>query len=58
IGLIFTPITIAMSLNAAAWNGAVVAIMVAAVVTALILLPYVKGAAIALLWALGLDSNQ
>jgi uncharacterized protein (DUF983 family) len=58
IGLIFTPLTLAVSLNASAWSGAIIAIMIAAAALALILLPRAKGAAIALLWALDVDSNQ
>jgi len=58
IGLIFTPLTIALSMSTAGDGDAIVAIMAAAVVTALLLLPRAKGAAIALLWALDVRSNQ
>jgi uncharacterized protein (DUF983 family) len=58
IGLIFTPLTIALSMNSAGQSYAIVVIMAAAVVTALLLLPRAKGAAIALLWVLGVRSNQ
>jgi uncharacterized protein (DUF983 family) len=58
IGLIFTPLTIALSMSTAGHGYAIVAIMAAAVVTALLLLPRAKGVAIALLWALDVRSNH
>jgi uncharacterized protein (DUF983 family) len=58
IGLIFTPLTIAVSLRDSSDIAAIAAIMAAAVATALVLLPRAKGAAIALLWSLDVRSNQ
>jgi uncharacterized protein (DUF983 family) len=58
IGLIFTPITVALSMSryASTWLAALV--VVAALISALLLLPRVKGVAIALLWSLNVQANQ
>jgi len=58
IGLVFTPLTIFLSLSSAAPRDAIYAIAALALVCALILLPRAKGAAIGLLWALDIRSNQ
>lgn len=58
IGLIFTPLTVALSMHGDGRGGLLIAIMATAVATALFLLPRAKGAAIALLWALDVRSNQ
>jgi uncharacterized protein (DUF983 family) len=58
VGLIFTPLTIAISTRQDSDSAAIVLILAAAVAMALVLLPRAKGVAIALLWALGVQSNQ
>jgi uncharacterized protein (DUF983 family) len=58
IGLIFMPIALALSLSGAVSNLAVLALIVVALSTALLLLPRMKGAAIGLLWALDVGTNQ
>jgi uncharacterized protein (DUF983 family) len=58
VGLLFTPIVVALSLSGAASNWAPYAIGALAVLTALVLLPRAKGLAIALLWALDIRFNQ
>lgn len=58
VGLIFTPIVVALSLSGATGDAGVYAITAIAVLTALMLLPRAKGFAIALLWALDIRSNQ
>lgn len=57
-GLVFTPLVVAFSLSGGADERAAYAIAAIAVATALLLLPRAKGAAIALLWALDIRSNQ
>ena len=52
IGLVFTPLTVTVALSPANSNTLLAALMSAAVLSALLLLPRVKGAAIAMLWAL------
>lgn len=52
VGLIFTPLTVALALSGKVDVMMMTMLMSAAVVTALLLLPRAKGAAIALLWAL------
>ena len=58
IGLIFTPMIVAVSMSSAASNDALYSIGAAALISALVLLPRAKGAAIGLLWALDIQSNQ
>jgi uncharacterized protein (DUF983 family) len=58
IGLVFTPMVVAVSLSGVANDRLAYAIGAIAVITALLLLPRAKGAAIALLWALDLQSDQ
>ena len=58
VGLLFTPIVVALSLSGATSEYAPYAIGAFAVLTALLLLPRAKGLAIALLWALDIRSNQ
>lgn len=56
VGLLGTPFVVATAFaGGGAWSLA--AIMIGAVLLALVLLPRVKGAVIALLWALDLQSN-
>lgn len=52
VGLVFTPLTVTVALSPANSNTLLAALMSAAVLSALLLLPRVKGAAIAMLWAL------
>lgn len=52
VGLVFTPLTVAVAMSANANNTLLGALMGAAVLSALLLLPRVKGASIAMLWAL------
>jgi uncharacterized protein (DUF983 family) len=58
IGLIFTPLIVAVSMSSAASEAALFSIGAAALISALALLPRAKGAAIGLLWALDIQSNQ
>lgn len=58
IGLVFTPLTIAFSMREDGRGSVIFLLLAAAVTMALILLPRAKGAAIALLWALGVRQNQ
>lgn len=59
IGLIFIPLTLAASVLAPDYGGlTIAALLTSAVSLALVLLPRAKGGAIALLWGLGVSSNQ
>jgi uncharacterized protein (DUF983 family) len=58
IGLIFTPIIVAASMSSVANVEFAVALGLAALAGTLVLLPRAKGAAIAALWALDIQSNQ
>jgi len=57
VGLIFTPLIVLLSLSSTG-NGEAAVVAAAALASALILLPRAKGAAVALLWALDIRSNQ
>lgn len=57
-GFIYTPMIVAASLSAHPLAWAPPALIVAALLTALMLLPIAKGAAINLLWALDIQRNQ
>jgi uncharacterized protein (DUF983 family) len=57
-GFAYTPMIVAVSLSAHPIAWAAPALIVAALITALILLPIAKGAAINLLWALDIQRNQ
>lgn len=52
VGLVFTPLVLAMSLNSSLDDWALMPTLGAALAVALVLLPRMKGAAIGLLWAL------
>jgi uncharacterized protein (DUF983 family) len=52
VGLIFTPIVLVLASNERRSDWVIAAILAAAVVTALALLPRAKGASLGLLWAL------
>jgi uncharacterized protein (DUF983 family) len=58
IGLVFTPLVLAMSLNASFGDWALMPTLGAALGVALVLLPRMKGAAIGLLWALDVKTLQ
>ena len=58
IGLIFTPLTVILSMSAYASMWLAALVIFAALVSALLLLPRFKGAAIALLWSLDVQANQ
>lgn len=52
VGLIFTPLTVMTAMRDGANNWVLAALVGAALVSALLLLPRAKGAAIGMLWAL------
>ena len=52
VGLVFTPLVLALSAHAELGGWALAATLGAAVTSALLLLPRMKGAAVGLLWAL------
>lgn len=52
VGLIYTPLVLVLALNERGSDWIIAAILAAAIVTALALLPRVKGASLGLLWAL------
>jgi uncharacterized protein (DUF983 family) len=52
IGLIFTPLALVLASNESRGDWIIVAVLAAAVTTALVLLPRAKGASLGLLWAL------
>lgn len=52
IGLVFTPVVLVLSLSGAAADWMIVPLLAAALALALLLLPWVKGAVIGVLWAL------
>jgi len=58
IGLAFGPAVLELSLAGVASPAVTALLVVAALATALVLLPRAKGAAIALLWALDVRTNQ
>jgi uncharacterized protein (DUF983 family) len=58
VGLVFTPAAAVLSMSSYASVWLIVLLMVAALLSALLLLPRAKGAAIALLWALDIQANQ
>jgi uncharacterized protein (DUF983 family) len=58
IGLIFTPVAVAVSMSRYTSNWLVALLLLAAIASALLLLPRAKGGAIALLWALDIQVNQ
>jgi uncharacterized protein (DUF983 family) len=57
IGLVFTPLIVVLELSGYANDWSVAGIAALALVSALLLLPRAKGAAISLLWALDVRSN-
>ncbi len=57
-GFLYTPLIVAASLSSHPIAWLAPALIVAALLTALILLPIAKGAAINLLWALDIQRNQ
>lgn len=58
VGLVFTPATAALSTSHYASGALIACLVLAALASALILLPRAKGAAIALLWFHGITVNQ
>ncbi len=58
IGLLFMPTTLWLSLHGFATGATVTVLVVSALTIALVLLPRMKGAAIGLLWALDVKTNQ
>jgi uncharacterized protein (DUF983 family) len=57
VGLVFTPLTFVLSLDEALGDWALYATIAAALLTAILLLPRTKGAAIGLLWALDIPNT-
>jgi uncharacterized protein (DUF983 family) len=57
IGLVFTPLTFVLSLDEALGDWALYLTVGAALLTAILLLPRTKGAAIGLLWALDIPNT-
>jgi len=57
IGLVFTPLTFVLSLDEALGDWALYLTVGAALLTAIVLLPRTKGAAIGLLWALDIPNT-
>ena len=58
VGLVFTPATAALSTSHYASGALIACLVLAALASALVLLPRAKGAAIALLWFHGITGNQ
>lgn len=57
VGLVFTPLTFVLSLDEALGDWALYVTIAAALLTAIVLLPRTKGAAIGLLWALDIPNT-
>jgi uncharacterized protein (DUF983 family) len=57
VGLLFTPLAFVLSLDEALGDWALYATISAALLTAILLLPRTKGAAIGLLWALDVPNT-
>jgi len=57
VGLVFTPLTFVLSLDEALGGWALYVTIGAALLTAILLLPRTKGAAIGLLWALDIPNT-
>ncbi len=57
VGLVFTPLTFVLSLDEALGDWALYVTIGAALLTAILLLPRTKGAAIGLLWALDIPNT-
>jgi len=57
VGLVFTPVAFVLSLDEGLGDWALYATIAAALVTAIVLLPRTKGAAIGLLWALDIPNT-
>lgn len=56
VGMVFTPLTVVVAMSRDPNNALLWVMMGAAVLSALVLLPRVKGAAIAMLWALDIHN--